>query len=100
MREAELSMMRRLGASEEACSPLRPILRARMERLDGLKRPCGCERDVYSGRLKLNGEEHEQTLLAANNYATSLGDLKALRRSQVAAAQNDARGATRSRRES
>ena len=29
-------------------------------------------RDVYSGRLQLHGEEHEQTLLAANNYANSL----------------------------
>ena len=30
------------------------------------------DRDVHSGRLKLNGEEHEKTLLAANNYANSL----------------------------
>ena len=30
------------------------------------------ERDVYSGRLKLHGEEHCATLLAANNYASSL----------------------------
>ena len=33
-------------------------------------------RDVYSGFLKLNGEEHEQTLQAANNYATSLVGFK------------------------
>ncbi|CAH0373504.1 unnamed protein product, partial [Pelagomonas calceolata] len=33
-------------------------------------------RDVYSGWLKLKGEEHENTLLAANNYATSLVCLK------------------------
>ena len=33
-------------------------------------------RDVYSGRLKLNGEEHTQTFTAANNYALCLGDLK------------------------
>ena len=33
-------------------------------------------RDVYSGRLKLNGEEHESTLRAANNYAKSLRALK------------------------
>ena len=32
-------------------------------------------RDVYSGRLKLNGEENLKTLLAANNYAASLKDL-------------------------
>ena len=30
------------------------------------------EQEVYSGRLKLNGEEHEDTLMAASNYATSL----------------------------
>ena len=33
-------------------------------------------RDVYSGRLKLNGKEHEETLLAANNYALSLLNLQ------------------------
>jgi hypothetical protein len=27
---------------------------------------------VYSGRLKLNGREHEETLIAAGNYADSL----------------------------
>ena len=36
-------------------------------------------RDVYSGQLKLNGEEHERTLLAANNYASSLADHKHFR---------------------
>ena len=34
------------------------------------------ERDVYSGRLKLLGEENETTLLAANNYAASLNELQ------------------------
>ena len=29
-------------------------------------------RDVYYGRLKLQGEEHPETLLAANNYAANL----------------------------
>ena len=33
-------------------------------------------RDVYSGRLKLNGGEHEETLRAANNYASSLARLQ------------------------
>ena len=33
-------------------------------------------RDVYSGRLKLNGEDHRETVLAANNYAASLFDLR------------------------
>ena len=36
----------------------------------------GLRRDVYSGRLKLNGKEHRSTIIAANNYALSLRDLK------------------------
>ena len=34
------------------------------------------KRDVYSGRLELNGEEHQDTLIAANNYASSLVKLE------------------------
>ena len=30
------------------------------------------QKDVYSGRVKLDGEEHEKTLRAANNYASNL----------------------------
>ena len=33
-------------------------------------------RDVYSGRLKLNGEEHRKTLIAAYNYAITLHHMK------------------------
>ena len=34
------------------------------------------KQDVYAGRLKLNGNQHEETLIAANNYANSLGALQ------------------------
>ena len=34
------------------------------------------DRDIYSGRLRLKGEENGHTLLAANNYSTSLIGLK------------------------
>ena len=34
------------------------------------------KRDVYSGRLKLLGEEHVDTIIAANNYASSLAQLQ------------------------
>ena len=34
------------------------------------------DRDIYSGRAKLHGEEHERTLRAASNYASSLKRLK------------------------
>ena len=33
-------------------------------------------RDVYSARFKLNGEEHDTTLVAATNYAASLNQLR------------------------
>ena len=33
-------------------------------------------RDVYCGRLKINGEEHESTINAALNYAASLDTLR------------------------
>jgi tetratricopeptide (TPR) repeat protein len=32
--------------------------------------------EVYSGRLRLSGEEHVETLVAADNYAESLATLK------------------------
>ena len=34
------------------------------------------ERDIYHGRLNLNGEESERTLRAANNYANRLMRLR------------------------
>jgi hypothetical protein len=34
------------------------------------------KRDVYSGYLKLHGEEHERTFAVANNYALSLNGLQ------------------------
>ena len=34
------------------------------------------EQDVYSGTIKLNGENHPDTLQTANNYASSLMNLK------------------------
>ena len=36
----------------------------------------GMRRYVYSKRLKLSGEEHRETLLQANNYASLLKQLK------------------------
>ena len=34
------------------------------------------QRDAYFGLLKLHGKQHERSLLAANNYASSLIDLQ------------------------
>ena len=41
-------------------------------RSDGLKQGSADAGGVYSGRLQLDGEEHRNTLIAANNYAASL----------------------------
>ena len=51
-------------------------LAATYEELGRLESALQMKRDVYSGFLKLHGEEHEKTLLAANNYSTSLIDLQ------------------------
>ena len=34
------------------------------------------ERDVYSERVRLHGEEHEKTVIAASNYARGLANLQ------------------------
>ena len=100
VRETELAMLRRIGAPEDniliAQGNLANTYRA-LGRFEEALQPA--TRDVYSGCLRLYGEEHEETLRAANNYADSLRS-KALRRSQDAVAQSNARGATRPRRES
>ena len=44
--------------------------------LGQIDRALQLERDVYSGRLKLLGEEDRATLLAAGNYAVSLKTLE------------------------
>jgi tetratricopeptide (TPR) repeat protein len=46
------------------------------ECLGRLEQALQMKRDVYSGQLKLDGEEHYDTLLAANNYAASLVELE------------------------
>ena len=44
--------------------------------LGRLEEALSMERDVYSGRLRLHGEQHVGTCLAAENYAISLVDLQ------------------------
>ncbi|CAH0372905.1 unnamed protein product [Pelagomonas calceolata] len=78
VQEAELCMLRRLGYSES-----HEIMLAAKTNLSGTYTCLGLaeqavqiEEDIYSGRLKLNGEEHEHTLTAANNYAIALVNLE------------------------
>ena len=70
--EANLSMMRRIGASESHVLDVQSNLAVTYDQLGRDEEALEMKRDVYSGHLKLNGEQHRHTLIAANNYATSL----------------------------
>ena len=76
IQEAELAMERRLGGSESDILTVQGNLAMLYQRLGRREEALQMKRDVYSGRLKLQGEGHESTLLAANNYAVSLRDLE------------------------
>jgi len=75
VQEAELAMHQRLGASAECILIVQGNLARTHIELGRLEEALLMRRVVYSGFLKLNGEEHSQTLIAANNYASSLLDL-------------------------
>ena len=76
VREAELATLRRVGAPDESLFIVQGNLAVTYGELGHHKKALGMERDVYSGRLKLMGEEHPKTLLAALNYASSLNQLR------------------------
>ena len=70
--EAELAMMRRLGAPPENMLIAQGNLANSYSLLGRDDEALRLRQKVYSGRLKLNGEEHFHTLREANNYADSL----------------------------
>ena len=72
VKEADLSMMRRLGAPEHNILVAQSNLASTYASLGRLEKALSMERDVYSGRLKLMGEENRDTLVAALNYAAAL----------------------------
>ncbi len=76
VKEAELSVRRRVGGSEGNILAAQNNLANTYEDLGRLEPALRLKRDVYSARLRLGGEEHERTLLAANNYANSLVKLQ------------------------
>ena len=76
VREAQLSMMRRIGAPEEDVLVAQINVATTYSALGRDKEALSMRRDVYSGRLKLHGGEHVETLRAANNYASSLFALR------------------------
>ncbi|CAH0372260.1 unnamed protein product, partial [Pelagomonas calceolata] len=76
VREATLSMMRRVGASEEYILAAQCNLANSYLELGRNEDSLIMRQEIYSGNLKLYGEEHRSTILAANNYAESLRLLK------------------------
>ena len=74
--EAALSMKRRLGAPETRILTAQNNLACTYKLLGRLEESNRIVRDVYFGYLKLGGEEHENSLVAANNLADSLNALK------------------------
>ena len=75
VRETELSMMRRVGDANGALIA-QGNLALTYARCGRRPEALRLRQEVYSGRVKLDGEEHESTLRAANNYASSLLDLR------------------------
>ena len=72
VREAHLSMLRRLGDSESNILVVQSNVASTYGTLGRVGEALRIQRDVYSGHVKLNGEEYIETLGAGSNYATSL----------------------------
>ena len=69
-------MLRRVGAPEVRILAVQSNLANTYHVLGRLEEALQIERDVYAGRLKVQGEEHPKTLIAANNYANALLNLR------------------------
>ena len=76
MQEAELSRMRRLGLPEQHLLIAQGNLAITYQMLGRSEEANRIKRDVYSGFLKLKGEEDHYTIRAANNYAWGLYELE------------------------
>ena len=76
VKEAELAMMRRIGAPEESILVAQGNLAITYGALGRNEESLQLDRDVYSGFFRLYGEEHGNTLMAASNYTNLLLDLR------------------------
>ena len=76
VREAELATRRRVGISGSDILVVQNNLSITYGALGRREEALRMQRDVYSGNLNLNGEEHEDTLRAASNYTFSLITLR------------------------
>ena len=72
VQEAELATLRRVGASQHNILVIQGNLADTYRLLGRLEKALRMQRDVYSERVRLHGEEHEKTVIAASNYAGGL----------------------------
>ena len=72
VQEAELSLLWRIGTTEENVLSAQGNLAITYRMLERHESALRMRRDVYAGHLKLTGDENLQTLGAAYNYAVSL----------------------------
>ena len=69
-------MLRRLGAPDDQIVVVQSNLANTYELLGREEESMHMREDLYSRTSDIWGEEHRETLLEANNYAMSLGDLR------------------------
>ena len=74
--EAELSMRRRLGADEDHIPSVQGNPATTYLQLGRLEQALRMRQDVYSGLLRINGEEDRDSLLEAHNLASSFISLE------------------------
>ena len=83
VKETELATKRRLGASERNILVVQNNLATTYHALGRLDEALSVRQEVYSGRLRLDGEERYMTLAAASNYAMSLVDLELFKEARL-----------------
>ena len=76
VKEANLSMLRRLGVPKEQVLAAQGSLAVTYQMCGRFDHASSMWQDVYSGILMVHGEEYPPTIQAASNYASSLAELK------------------------
>ena len=76
MREAALSMERRLGGSLETRLPVLSNLASTYQSLGRMTEGLRMRAEAYAGYVQLYGEEHIETLREANNHAKALYNVR------------------------
>ena len=71
-----MSTMQRFGASGEALLAVQSNLSSVYYSLGRDDEALVIDREVYSGTLRLNGEDHRDTILSATNFVRSLNSLQ------------------------